>query len=90
MRIESFLRMRDLHYLSSAATQSLLQSSKDQPLSSKLVQGWNNIVRTAFLTIRGDSGGLQLETLRSLNVGLKRWGSEIKKTVTGGDSDDKS
>ena len=70
--------------------QSLLPSSADQSLTSQLVQGWNNIVRTVFLTVSGDSGGLQLETLNSLKVGLKRWGSEMRKTVTSGNSDNKS
>ena len=68
--------------------QSLLSSS-DQPLSSKLVEGWNNIVRVTFSTIKGDKGGLQLETLQSLRVGMKRWGSEIRKTVTSSNSDNK-
>ena len=45
-------------------------------------------MRTAFLTITGQSGGLQSETLNSVKVGLKRWGSEIKKGVTGSDSGD--
>ena len=71
-------------------TQSLLSSSPHQSLSSQLVEGWNNIVRTTFLTIKGDKGGLQLETFQSLRVGIKRWGSEIRKTVTNSNSDDKS
>ena len=63
--------------------QSLMPSSSGQSLTSQLVVGWNGLVRTAFLTIAGESGGLQLETLSSLKAGLKRWGSELKKTVTG-------
>ena len=69
--------------------QSLLSS--DRPLTSQLVEGWNSLVRTVFLTVAGESGGLQLETLSSVKVGLKRWASEMKKTVTSGNSsDDKS
>ena len=63
-------------------------SSEGQTLTSQLVEGWNGLVRTAFLTITGQSGGLQSETLNSVKVGLKRWGSEIKKGVTGSDSGD--
>ena len=70
--------------------QSLVLSSEGQSLTSQLVEGWNGLVKTAFLTIAGRSGGLQLETLSSLKVGLRRWGSEIKKSVTGSNSDHKS
>lgn len=62
--------------------QSLLPSS-GRSFTSQVVEGWNYVVRTVFLTLTGGSGGLQLETLSSLKVGLKRWGSEIGKTVTG-------
>ena len=65
-----------LHLLSHL--QSLLAGSG--PLWPRLVHSWNYIVRTVFLTLSGE-GGLQSETLSSLKVGLKRWGSEIKKTV---------
>ena len=67
--------------------QALLRSSSG-PLGTRLVEGWNCAVKTAFLTVNGE-GGLQLETLSSLNVGLKRWGSEIAKTVTGSNEDTK-
>ena len=59
-------------------------------MMSQLVTGWNSLVRTVFLTVAGESGGLQLETLNSVKVGLKRWGSEIQKTVTSSNSDNKS
>ncbi|CAI8050744.1 hypothetical protein GBAR_LOCUS27829 [Geodia barretti] len=77
---------REIHY--PTASGKTLLSSEGQTLTSQLVEGWNGLVRTAFLTITGQSGGLQSETLNSVKVGLKRWGSEIKKGVTGSDSGD--
>ena len=52
------------------------------PLGPRLVRGWNDAVRSAFLVLGGE-GGLQSETLSSLKVGLKRWGAEIKKSISG-------
>lgn len=69
-------------------SQSLLSTS-DRSLTSQLVEGWNYAVRRVFQTLNGDNDGLQLETLGSLKVGLKRWGSETLKTVTGRSSDEK-
>lgn len=73
---------REIHYPTS-------RKIHGETTLSVAVEGWNSFVKTTFLTLTGSSDGLQLETLNSLKVGLKRWGSEIKNTVVGSSNSDK-